>query len=440
MKRLLIVLILLLISGCRRPNVDREFAQLKQRAQEQTHSTIKWNKTDERLIKDITVSISRKQAVSTALENNMELQAAFEDLGIAKADLVQAGFFSNPHIDTLFRLPDSKKTEAQIEVAGSMNIADFWLVPMRTALASSDLKIMSFALLRLIIETTTAVKMAYDTCLYQQELTLLTQNILHKVQELRERIAYRQQFGYESDLNRYYAIVMAGKWETRLIEQKAQLKIAYAHLRRLLSINVSSESIALTDSLTYEKLNMPSVSALEAIGQKNRTPLQISQLEIEKAHRELSLQKARIMNKVNFGFCYERDFEGSRGWGPTIGFDLPLFDQNLAQISRAKFLIHKAKKAYKAEKLRMLDEIYHSYEHAQALKQEIIIFKETMIPASEKGITYSNKFFNRMQLNMLILLEAQVALYEIQEMHLNKQYQLALTFAQLERSIGKVLS
>jgi len=439
MKHLLIISLLLLISGCRSPKVNREFTQLQQKALKKTHSTVKWNKTDERIFTDVNESISRKRAIGIALENNMELQSSFEDLGIAKADLVQAGFFTNPRIDSLIKFP-SPATRTEVEVAGSMNIADFWQVPIKTSIACSDLKIMTFTILRHILETTIEVKMAYDSCFYQQELLILIQDIWKKVQELRNRIIYRQKFGFERDLDRYFAISMAGKWEAKFAQQKAEVKKSYALLRRLLGINVSSESLGLTDSLTYEEITLPSITTLEQIGEKNRTTLQISQLEIQRAKQELSLQKAQVMNNVSFGISYKRDFDrNTQGWGPAIGFDLPLFDQNLAQISRAKFFIHKAKKAYIAEKLRMLEEVYHSYETANALKKEITVYNETIMPASEKGIAYSNKYFNRMQLNMIVLLEAQLALYAMQEERLNRQYQLALTFAELERSIGKVI-
>ena len=439
MRQWLFILLLLLVSGCRRVKVDKEFAHIKQKAKEQTHSEIQWHTAD-KAPACLTESLSRQRAIGVALENNMELQAIFEDLGIAKADLVQAGFFTNPHIDSLFKFPGSSTTQkAQVEILGSMNLSDFWQVPIKSSIACSDLEIMSFTILRLIMETTIQVKIAYDTCLYKQELLSITHTILLKVKELRERITYRQTFGYQSDLDRYFADSVVGKWETKVIQQKAELKVAYTHLRRLLGITVSSESLLLTNALTYEQMALPSINTLEQIGQKNRTTLQISQLKIQKAQHELSLQKARVMDNVTFGFTYERDFDRSKGWGPAIGFDLPLFDQKLAQISRAKFFINKTKKAYKAEMQRMQEEIYQAYAIAQALKDEIAVYQETIIPASKKGIDYSNRYFNRMQLNMIVLLETQLSLYEVQENRLNKQYHLALTIAELERSIGKIL-
>src|SRR3989304_5884830 len=45
------------------------------------------------------------EAVQIALLNNRSLQATYEELGIAQADLVQAGLLRNPPFGASFRVP-----------------------------------------------------------------------------------------------------------------------------------------------------------------------------------------------------------------------------------------------------------------------------------------------------------------------------------------------
>ena len=50
--------------------------------------------------------LTADEAVQVALLNNQGLQAAFMDVGMARADVVQAGLFSNPFVGISARFPD----------------------------------------------------------------------------------------------------------------------------------------------------------------------------------------------------------------------------------------------------------------------------------------------------------------------------------------------
>ncbi|MDQ6654940.1 MAG: hypothetical protein M3Y80_03910, partial [Verrucomicrobiota bacterium] len=51
-------------------------------------------------------TITVERAVQIALLNNRELQATFEEIGIANADLTEAGLLKNPVFDMSARFPD----------------------------------------------------------------------------------------------------------------------------------------------------------------------------------------------------------------------------------------------------------------------------------------------------------------------------------------------
>ena len=73
-------------------------------------------------------SLSVDDAVQVALLNNRGLQATYEDLGIAEADLVQAGRLSNPHFAYLnTRNGEGKK----IEWALTFPIIELLTMPLR---------------------------------------------------------------------------------------------------------------------------------------------------------------------------------------------------------------------------------------------------------------------------------------------------------------------
>lgn len=81
-----------------------------------------WNQVcyeDERISNSIEILLQQEltadTAVQIALLNNPKIQEIFEEIGIAQADLVEAGLFSNPAFDLIFRFPDKKDLVTNIE-------------------------------------------------------------------------------------------------------------------------------------------------------------------------------------------------------------------------------------------------------------------------------------------------------------------------------------
>jgi outer membrane protein TolC len=116
---------------------QEEWERVNRFALKRTGIEIKWEQSEEdaKAVKEevkklISDGITMNEAVKIALLNNRKLQAAFEEIGIAKADLVQAGLFTNPNLSAIFRFP-FRGSGTGIEAAGVLNIADLWQIPIR---------------------------------------------------------------------------------------------------------------------------------------------------------------------------------------------------------------------------------------------------------------------------------------------------------------------
>ena len=74
--------------------------------------------------------VSEDEAVAVALWNNAAFHATLSELGIARADLIQAGQLSNPTFSVLFPLGPK-----QMEFALTLPVEALWLRPRRVAVA-----------------------------------------------------------------------------------------------------------------------------------------------------------------------------------------------------------------------------------------------------------------------------------------------------------------
>ena len=100
--------------------------------------------------------ISEDEAVAVALWNNPELRATFADLGVARADLVEAGVLVNPDLQLLFGV-GSKPFELLLGAP----IQALWQRPKRVAAAKLNVEKTSETLVQRGLDLTRDVRVAH---------------------------------------------------------------------------------------------------------------------------------------------------------------------------------------------------------------------------------------------------------------------------------------
>ncbi|MHC4903451.1 MAG: TolC family protein, partial [Planctomycetota bacterium] len=113
-----------------------------------------------------------QEAVEIALLNNRQLQAAFLDIGIARADLVQSGLLSNPSLGITVLFPfDGGSTDIQAYLAQS--IVEIWQMPVKKRAAGHELEARILHVARLAGELAAETKRAYYHAVATRDLLAL---------------------------------------------------------------------------------------------------------------------------------------------------------------------------------------------------------------------------------------------------------------------------
>jgi cobalt-zinc-cadmium efflux system outer membrane protein len=81
--------------------------------------------------------LSADDAVQIAMLNNRDLQAIYTELGVAQADLVQAGLFRNPILDAAVQFPLSG-IRPDIQLSVVIGFLDAFYVPLRKRVAAAQ--------------------------------------------------------------------------------------------------------------------------------------------------------------------------------------------------------------------------------------------------------------------------------------------------------------
>lgn len=447
MKILLILLILL--PACQKTRIEKEFNNLKNSAKDISGADITYdsyskNPEMERSISNqLAQGISREQAVRTALMNNPYLQADFDRLGIAKADLVQAGLYTNPKTTNVFRFPTKGQgpgtTQLNIESELTGKLSDLWRVPLRTRIYEDELEIVTLRILTTILDVIEHTKSAYDACVKAELLLKNEKIILSFSQELRDEIYYRQGFGYSNEQNKYDADAQVAAAQAAVLTREREQLSAYLHLTELLGISPTTQDIVLTDTILASVL-IPDIGSLELYALDYRPEIQVARYKVKRYEDTMRFERGNAWKDVDIGVTYKQDLDKPfRGWGPAVNFEIPIFDTNYAQIAKAEFELERAKKKMRSKTIRIQGEVRMAFVQVQQELQEIQRYNTVVIPSYEKAIDYAYTYAQTMQLNMLTALQSQLHLYRAEQELIEKYYNLHVSYNRLERAYGKVI-
>ena len=105
--------------------------------------------------------LTADDAVRIALLNDRELQAAFEELGIGKADLVAAGRPKNPALHTEIRFPGAPRAPFEVDV--TQDFLELLLLPQRSAAAKAQFEATRLRVTQTVLDVAARARAAFIT-------------------------------------------------------------------------------------------------------------------------------------------------------------------------------------------------------------------------------------------------------------------------------------
>lgn len=380
--------------------------------------------------------LDQDKAVRVALINNRALQASFEEIGVSRADLVQAGLFSNPTLEALVRWPtQGEDSGTNVELTGSVKVSDLWQLPLRQKVAEAALERAILEVGDTVLTTRRETKAAYARVYYLERMQKQAMELVSAAEALEQASQRRREFGYLDDLAVYMA--QDEVWQARLESREIAMELnqARAGLTRVLGLT-GAEPLTLTAAPPAPPAQLPDLERAVALARNGRLDLRVARIKQVEAQRRARLERARVVKEVNLGVDWEREAGGNQLLGPKLGLELPLFDQNQAGIARAEYQARMWAKQVEALEGRVREEVGTDLERVRflLLKQEYL--DQRLRPLREQALAYAQKWAGLMQLSQVTLLEAQRTLLRTPLMGLRASLELHQALAELEYHLG----
>lgn len=126
--------------------------------------------------------------------------------------------------------------------------------------------------------------------------------------------------------------------------------------------------------------------------------------------------------------------------GPSISLELPIFDQNQAQIAKAEMAYRQSAKLLGALELAASQEVRNAADRAMTAWDIARFYRDDFLPLAEKNLELSRESYRAGRASFLAVLEAQRFFLDTRSRYVGALGDAAIALPDLERVVGLPLT
>ena len=374
-------------------------------------------------------------AVKLALLENRSLRARLEALGVARADLVQAGLLRNPVFQAdaiLF----SGGTELELGLA--QPFLDLFVRPVRRAAAAADQRRVEAAVTREVIHLVFAVRRACATVRAGDALVARLRESAGAATAARELMQRLHAAGNVTDPQLTAEEIALAQARLALAEGEMTLAEAREGAQVLLGLWGRATQWKLAGELPADAL-----AGLESADVEARAIASSLDLAEWRGRLDALAQAARIhrleawLGEGELGVAGRREVgESELGLGPSLALPIPLFDGGGAGVAAARAELRAALHEHHALAVEVRSAARRLHTRVTALNAKAAYLGAVNLPLRSRLLRETLQNYNAMQIGAFAVLSArQQELLAVRE-HLAAQREAWLARLQLEELLA----
>ena len=379
---------LLFLSGCATFSKDGGLDDVAALTQPRTGQTVNRASAEnasatEAAVTDLlTQPLTPDSAVRIAFLNNKGLQASLAELGVAEADLVQAGRMRNPGF-SFSRL--SGGGDVEIERSVMFDIVGLLTLPMKTKIERGRFEQAKLQAASDAVRLAADTRRAYFNAVAAQQTVTFMQQVKISAEagaELAQRMATVGNF---SKLDYAREQVFYADATAQLARAQQHTVAMREQLTRMLGLWGDKTAFKLPERLPDLPKTAKEITDMESQAMQQRLDVQMAKRDAEGTASALGLTKAtRFINVLDAGYRNRSTTGKPRENGYAVDLELPLFDWGSARTRRAESLYMAAvyRTADTAVRARSeVREAYFSYRTAYDLAKH---YRDEIVPLRKK--------------------------------------------------------
>jgi cobalt-zinc-cadmium efflux system outer membrane protein len=377
-----------------------------------------------------------EDAVAVALLKNASLRATYEELGIAQADLVQAGLLKNPTFSAGMTTAERDAIDPNVVFGVTQDFLDLLMIPARKKVARSQLEQARLRVVDAVLDVAARTRAAYFTLAGALQVTAMRELVVEAGQASMALTVHQHEAGNASDLSLANERASLQELELALARSRLDAQAAREELAKLLGFE-TADGFAIPARLPPIPAREPNLDRVEAAAIAQRADLAIAHAQVETLAYATSLAKtSRFTGFVDIGADVARLRDGHVAVGPRISLELPIFDQRQGTIARLEALGRAASQTERALAIDIRADVRKTRARMLTLRALAERYATEIVPTRESVVKLAQQQFEAMLLGIFQLLQARQAEVSAYREYVETVRDYWIARSDLERAIG----
>ncbi len=432
------------IAGCASLEPRQAFPEIASVVQDRTGARAVWNQgTDsdaevrsalhDMLSKDLTPD----SAVQIALLNNRTLQGTYEELGIAQAELVQAGLLSNPVFSALVRFPDAGNGKPDVELSVSQNFVELLSLQLRKNVAAAQYEAAKVRVTGEVLSLAADVKHAFYTTQGAEQMLEMRRSVVDATAASFDAAKRLREAGNTTELSLANEQALYGQARLDLAQAEVQAVKDRERLLVLLGLWGPQSNIKLAHRLPALPPQDVGLDNIESLAVRQRLDLTAAVKELDATYQSLGLTRQFTwLDGAELSVDGERGTDGSWVTGPGVSVPVPIFDTGAAKVSIAQARVRQATERVHALAVQVRSDARSARVEMLAARERANYYQETVLPLRRKITQQTQLQYNAMISGVFQLLQAKRDEIDAGRDYVESLRDYWLARTELERAVG----
>jgi outer membrane protein, heavy metal efflux system len=439
MRRIVSLIALISLSGCASFTPQLGFKEVNDGFSTHTGNYLYWNTgtpEDEKVTQEISKLLSSELTADTATQiallNNKGLQAVYQQLGIAQADLVDAGLFPNPIFNGEIRFPSGGPN---LELSVVQSFVKIFEIPLRKKIAQSEFEEAKIDVIERALLLAYQTRKAFYEYQASEQLLEMANTALVALEASNDLATRLHRAGNITDLDLAQEQSNYESLKIEVIARQEELISAREELNSLMGLEInqtswkSAQRLPENSALPLEDVNKSAISNNLALA-KSRQQLVTLAASLDVA------ETFRVFDETELGVSGAKEPGSKWGSGPAFSFPIPFFNQGSTQIFRVNAQLNQQHNRGMALQTKIEAHIRSLLSRLKLVEARLLRYKKVLLPLQTKLVSETQKQYNAMLIGAFQLLEV-----KHRQIETGKDYILALkSYWQLRTELESVLN
>ncbi|MFO0982470.1 MAG: TolC family protein [Planctomycetota bacterium] len=378
-------------------------------------------------------------AVTIALLNNRSLQATYEDLGVAQAELVQAGLLKNPALLAEVRFPSRPAIPFEIDIAE--DFLDLFFLPLRKRVAGAAFEAAKLRVTNAVLAAAADAKTRFYMLQGAEQLVDLREQVLRATEAASDAAGKLNEAGNITELEYAHHQVLHEQAKLDLARAEAEALDHREELSALMGLWGERIDWRIAPRLADVPREQLSAAGLETQAIRQRLDLAAAKQDVIAIGQSLGVARFSAFGpELLVTGHYEREPDGIATLGPGIELPLPIFGQGQPAMAAAQARLRQAHEHFFALAVEIRSRVRRFRNRMMEAQARAAFVSRVILPLRHRIVEETQLEYNAMQVGVFALLEAKRAEVDSGREYIETLRDFWVSRSELERELGGKLS